>query len=139
MDMETAQICQESLEYLSGREQDFVNALYQEVFERAPEIREVFSVDIDSFQVRQGTLLRMGMVLLDHPERLGGRLRELGKDHKAYGVRPHHYDVVQQAVIDVLAWYLGEEGWNDRFAEAWRTLIGFVASEMAAGARGQAA
>ncbi|MBT2131273.1 globin domain-containing protein [Aliiroseovarius lamellibrachiae] len=138
MDPNDAYVCQDSLDLLAGQDERFVDALYAEVFVRAPEIRLLFDDSIEDFAVRQSIMLRMAVGLLDDPKVLGPKLRSLGGAHAARGVKDHHYPVVAEAIVTVLSDLLGGD-WRPEFEHAWRALMAYVATEMILGAQDRAA
>lgn len=102
---------------------------YGRLFERAPETRRMFHEDIR----RQGAkLMEMLAAVTGHLgrlEELNPVLRAMGQRHAAYGVLPHHYDLVEEALL----WSLGhalEEGFDAEHREAWREVVRHIARGM---------
>ena len=62
-------------------------------------------------------------------ETFAPRVRELAVRHVSYGVQPHHYRAVGQALIRALAAHL-DEGWDDDLEAAWRRAFNLVAELM---------
>ncbi|HEU4352566.1 MAG TPA: globin domain-containing protein [Burkholderiales bacterium] len=56
-------------------------------------------------------------------------VQALGRRHAGYGVRKHHYAVVEGALIWTLAVGLGEK-FNHETEEAWRTAYRVLANTM---------
>lgn len=72
---------------------------YRRLFARYPEIRELFSEDIED---QPGKLIRMMAALvdsLDRPTETADILVELGIRHQAYGVRPEHYHAAGRIIL----------------------------------------
>ncbi len=66
---------------------------------------------------------------LDHPEQLVAEIREMGKRHLGYGVRPEHYAMVGDALLWTLERGLGTD-WTPETAEAWGACYTLIAGVM---------
>ena len=61
------------------------------------------------------------------------RVRDLAVRHVQYGVQPHHYRAVGQALVGALAAHLATI-WDDELEAAWRRAYNLVAETMMAAA-----
>lgn len=108
---------------------------YDRVFERDPEIAQLFTGDMAHQGRRLMAMIGDAVALLDKPAVLDGALRALGRRHAGYGVQQRHYDVVGGALLDTLAAALGD-GFDTAHRRAWAALYERVRSRMLEGAAG---
>jgi hemoglobin-like flavoprotein len=100
---------------------------YRRLFELEPGLRPLFKRDMKAQGVRLMASLREMVGALDQLERVLPAVRELGRRHAAYGVRPEHYATVGEALIWTLEQGLGaaftretRRAWIDAYAGlAW--------------------
>lgn len=100
---------------------------YRRLFELDPGLRPLFKGDIAAQGAKLMTALEGVVKSLDQLPRLLPALRELGRRHAAYGVRPEHYATVGEALIWTLEQGLGaalstetRRAWIDAYARlAW--------------------
>jgi hemoglobin-like flavoprotein len=71
---------------------------------------------------------------LDNLEQILPVIRALGRRHKGYGVQPHHYTVVGQALVQTLQVMLGPAFTNEAKA-AWVKAYGVLSETMKEAAR----
>lgn len=80
----------------------FAELFYGRLFALDPDVRRLFKDDI----VEQGrnltAMLSVATANLAKPERISVALRQLGKRHAAYGVRPEHFALVEDALLFAL-------------------------------------
>jgi len=80
----------------------FAELFYGRLFALDPDLRRLFKDDI----VEQGrnltAMLSVATANLAKPERISVALRQLGKRHAAYGVRPEHFALVEDALLFAL-------------------------------------
>jgi len=102
---------------------------YRRLFVRYPEIRELFSGDIED---QAGKLIRMMSVLvdsLDRPAETADILFELGIRHQAYGVLPEHY----HAAGRIFLWALKPADGNSfspEIKQAWMAFYEMIVEQM---------
>lgn len=120
---------QSSLDFILKNEEGFAERFYEKVFARSPEARALFKKDM----VAQGRLLThmLGGIVysLSRPEFLEMGLASLGKSHEKYGVKPEHYPVVQEALLQTIKEELGGL-YTERLGEAWEQALEFITSKM---------
>ncbi|HEX2751109.1 MAG TPA: globin domain-containing protein, partial [Verrucomicrobiales bacterium] len=76
---------------------------YRRLFEIDPELRALFTSDIEQ---QSAKLMDMLGVMISHLERttlLETELRLMGRRHTEYGVMPQHYDTAGRALLGMLA------------------------------------
>jgi len=80
----------------------FAELFYGRLFALDPGVRRLFKDDI----VEQGrnltAMLSVATANLAKPERISVALRQLGRRHAAYGVRPEHFALVEDALLFAL-------------------------------------
>jgi hemoglobin-like flavoprotein len=91
---------------------------YRRLFELEPSLRPLFKSDMKAQGARLMASLCDMVGALDQLERVLPALRELGRRHAAYGVRPEHYATVGEALIWTLEQGLGA-GFTRETRRAW--------------------
>jgi hemoglobin-like flavoprotein len=97
----------------------FVTAFYERLFTRFPETRAFFAAT-DMFEQRKKLQRTLAMIVehIQHPEPLAGMLQELGQRHVTYGIRPEHYPLVGEVLLETFADFLGKH-WTQAHHDAW--------------------
>ena len=120
---------QSSLDFIMENSDEFAEKFYARVFELAPSVKSLFK----SNMMMQGRMLMhmlVGIVYsLSRPEHLILGLKSLGKSHVKYGVKPEHYPVVKQALLETIEKELGEHC-TPRVLEAWDKALEVVTQTM---------
>ena len=106
---------------------------YDRLFEREPGVKALFRGDMVVQGERLMAMIGGAVQLLEQPEVLQAALRELGRRHAGYGVRPQQYDAVGGALLDTLAAALGS-AFVAEVRGAWAALYGDISTAMQAGA-----
>ncbi len=106
-----------------------IERFYEKLFDAAPELRKLFSRDIDRQARKFLQSLKLIVTSLGSTERAAPVLRRLGDRHRGYGVEPGHYDVVGGVLIATLDELL-EEAATEEILEAWRSAFQLIASIM---------
>ena len=123
-----------SLEIAIEREGAITPRFYEILFARHPEARPMFSRNEPE---KQQKMLQDALVaVLDHlddagwlDETLGG----MGRIHVDYGVEPHMYEWVGEALIAALEEAVGDD-WTPDHAAAWTAAYAAIRDRMLAGA-----
>jgi nitric oxide dioxygenase len=102
---------------------------YRNLFEIAPQTRALFATEPDVMSVKFSAELAAIVEAITSYETFAPRVRELAVRHVSYGVQPHHYRAVGQALIRALAAHL-DEGWDEDLEAAWRRAFNLVAELM---------
>lgn len=113
---------QATLEELLIEEEKFAESFYQKVFERAPEVQELFTTNM----LDQGRMLThmLGAVVhaLSRPDHLVMGLKALGEQHANYGVALEHFPLVQEVLLETIYEQLGEMA-TPRVKSSWEQAI----------------
>jgi nitric oxide dioxygenase len=115
----------------------FVTAFYERLFMRFPETRAFFAAtDMSELRKKLQQTLALIVEHMQHPEVLDSMLRELGKRHVTYGIRPEHYPLVGTALLETFEDFLGKH-WTQEHHDAWVKAYETVSSLMLKGAQEQ--
>ncbi len=123
----------ESLRLLSDRSDRMVGYFYAALFVEAPALRALFPAAMDTQRDRLFRALTGAVRSLDDPDRAVPMLQQLGRDHRKYGVRGEHYDVVGRALVAALRKH-AEDVWVPELEAAWVKAYAAMAEIMQAGA-----
>lgn len=106
---------------------------YQNLFERDPALRPLFTNDIETQAGKLMDMLAASLSLLERPEELTSTLEALGARHVAYGVQTRHYATVEGALLAMLEKVL-DAGFTPETRQAWIELYQFISTTMLQGA-----
>lgn len=107
---------------------------YSDLFLRDPSMRDLFAV---SMTQQRGRLLHaLGRIVsqVDDLDNLVPFIRQLGRDHRKFGVTPEQYPTVGASLLATLAYFTGEE-WTPELASDWTAAYTVVARVMIESAR----
>ncbi|MGH3762359.1 globin domain-containing protein [Actinophytocola sp.] len=110
----------------AGRVAEF---FYATLFSISPATRELFPVNL---QVQRARLLRAlvhVVQLVDRPDDLIPFLRQLGRDHRKFGVVASHYEAVGMALLAAVKQY-ARDAWTDDVERAWAEAYTIMARAM---------
>lgn len=124
----------ESLRLLADRADDVVAYFYAVLFAEAPQLRPLFPVAMDAHRERLFRALVGVVRSLADPDRFAPMLEQLGRDHRRYGVRGEHYEVVGRALVTALRTHT-DDLWVPELEAAWTKAYAVMADLMRAGAR----
>lgn len=102
---------------------------YATLFSIAPATRELFPVNM---QVQRSRLLRAlvhVVQMVDRPDDLIPFLRQLGRDHRKFGVVASHYEAVGMALLAGVKQY-ARQAWTDEVERAWAEAYTIMARAM---------
>ncbi|WP_026424612.1 globin domain-containing protein [Actinokineospora inagensis] len=102
---------------------------YGMLFSIAPSAREMFPANM---QVQRSRLLRALVhivQMVDRPDDLAPFLRQLGRDHRKFGVVSSHYEAVGTALIAAVKRHAGDH-WTDEVERAWAEAYTIMARAM---------
>lgn len=102
---------------------------YQRLFELDPGLRPLFHGDLTEQGKKLMTVLAFAVAGLKKPETILEPVRRLGERHVDYGVQPHHYATVGEALL----WTLGQTfgpAFTPEVEAAWAAAYGMLAGVM---------
>lgn len=125
------QLLKESFEKLLAEGPTVIHGFYDRLFQVAPEVKKLFSNDMDR-QVRK-FLQSLNVIVssLACTEKAVPMLQRLGERHREYGVAPDHYPLVGGVLIETLETALGD-GFSLEAREAWSGAFAQIAAIMSA-------
>lgn len=133
LDEDDIALLDESLRLVGDRADRVVGYFYAALFVEAPALRALFPAAMDVQRDRLFRALTGAVRNLADPDRLVPMLEQLGRDHRKYGVRAEHYDLVGRALITALRKYV-EDLWVPELEDAWNRAYRVMADTMMTGA-----
>jgi NAD(P)H-flavin reductase/hemoglobin-like flavoprotein len=109
---------------------------YATLFAIAPAAREMFPVNM---QVQRSRLLRAlvhVVQMVDKPDDLLPFLRQLGRDHRKFGVIATHYEAVGMSLLAAVKQY-AKAAWTNEVERAWAEAYTIMARAMLDAASGE--
>lgn len=116
---------QEYYDGIRARSHALVQQFYHELFERRPELRDLFPQDLSQLYAHFDATLTL---VVDNLGRIGtvdAKLQQLGVKHLEWGARPDHYLVARDALLAALRDAAGGR-WNEQLARDWREAINAI-------------
>lgn len=135
MTPEQVQLIKLSFVPLMSRKLEAGKLFYQRLFEIAPETRQMFKSDINAQAEKLMKTLGLAISSLHDMPTLLGMLKNLGRQHVAYGVQEEHYAKVGSALLWTLEKMLGD-AFTDAARTAWADLYKTVADVMQSATNG---
>jgi hemoglobin-like flavoprotein len=102
---------------------------YMRLFSLEPSVRRLFKGDMVEQGRKLMSMISVAVNSLARPETIVPAVQALGRRHAGYGVKKHHYTVVEAALLWTLAQGLGEE-FTREIEEAWRSAYRVLATTM---------
>jgi len=133
MTPEQISLVQSSFRRLGPTKTDMAARFYHELFGAHPELRKLFTVELEEQQVKFAEQLSVIVHAIPKLDELLFHTRALGARHLAYGVRTIDYRYVGEALIAALAHVLGD-AFDAQTREAWTMAYNLVAETMLDGA-----
>lgn len=106
-----------------------VALFYNRMFALDPSLRSLFPTDMSRQRQKLIDTLATAVRGLKTPDEFVSRLRELGRRHVDYGVKPAHYQTMNEALIWMLEQGLGKNFTNE-MKVAWMALYDMLANAM---------
>lgn len=123
-------LIRESFAAVEPRADEFAQFFFAMLFSIAPGTRELFPANME---VQRSRLLRAifhVVQMVDRPDDLVPFLRQLGRDHRKFGVfAAEHYDALGRALIGALERFAGD-AWTPQVRKAWTDTYGLIAKTM---------
>jgi hemoglobin-like flavoprotein len=126
------QLVRSSFELVLERGEPAIICFYGHLFAAAPELRALFSGDMQRQAGKFLQSLKMIVGSLARTEHNVPVLQRLGERHRGYGVAPHHYRIAGRALIATLAEVLAAE-FTGEVEAAWQAAYQLIASIMGGG------
>lgn len=107
------------------------DVFYSKLFFDAPYLKQMFRRSLDDQSEKLVGMLNLVVGRLDDVVSLTNSVQRLALRHKAYGVKPVHYDLVGNALLWTLEKAFGSD-WNKPLAKAWLACYTTLATAMLA-------
>ncbi|WP_298182524.1 FAD-binding oxidoreductase [Saccharomonospora sp.] len=108
---------------------EITQQFYQLLFTLAPSARDFFPVTLQAENGRVVRALIRVLRLVNRPDDLVPVLRQLGRDHRKFGLQAAHYEAVGTALLGSLKYCLGP-AWTPEVERAWAEAYTLVARAM---------
>lgn len=112
-----------------------IDLFYLRLFEIAPETRRMFHGDMRAQAEKLRSTLGATLAQIQDLAALRPMLEDLARRHVGYGVVPHHYALVGEALLWTMQRALGP-AWDERTAAVWRGAYQFMSGAMILAAYG---
>jgi NAD(P)H-flavin reductase/hemoglobin-like flavoprotein len=122
-------LIRESFAVIEPHAEDVARFFYGMLWATAPATRDLFAANMEVQRSRLLRALVHVVQMVDRPDDLVPFLRQLGRDHRKFGVVAQHYDAVGNALIRALQRYAGD-AWTPLVEKAWADAYGLVARTM---------
>jgi hemoglobin-like flavoprotein len=134
MTPESANRIRESFRQLAPQLERMTRDFYDRMFAARPETRALFGRDMTMQQQHLGAALALIVRNLSMLDALAGTFQQLGAAHARAGVRPEHYPVVRDAMLESMSAALNPmNAWSAELLADWRALLDQVAAYMLQG------
>ncbi len=138
MTPEEINLVQKSFEKVLPAADSAATIFYGRLFAIAPDTRALFPEEMVEQRNKLTQALSFVVAGLHRPEKILPTVRELGRNHTAYGVTDDHYRAVGAALIDALELCLAGE-FTSEVKAAWTSAYGALSDEMKSAAAEAAA
>ena len=108
---------------------DFTNKFYKNLFDYDNTLKILFKRDIATQIEMLSKTLQYAVRNLDSFSDIESDLKELGKKHANYGVKPEHYNTVGNMLIKTLQEQLGD-AFQENIRKAWLNAYKNIANTM---------
>jgi NAD(P)H-flavin reductase/hemoglobin-like flavoprotein len=111
-------LIRDSFQAVEPRAEEITQFFYGMLFTLVPSTRELFPANMEVQRSRLLRALVYVVQMVDRPDELVPFLRQLGRDHRKFGVLTKHYDAVGAALITALRRFAGDV-WTPAVDRAW--------------------
>ncbi len=126
---ESIHIVQQSYPRVNKKLPLVMKKLYTHLFEMAPELKEMFGLEVDEISKKQAELVSAYVKNIENLEVLEDRIKEVVQKHVEKRVQPHHYKLFGEAFMKAVT-----DECNLTYAEreAWKEVYNFLANILSA-------
>jgi hemoglobin-like flavoprotein len=129
MNSQQIDLVQQTFALAAPHAQQIATRFYQRLFELDPTLRRLFPGDMREQGDKLMTMLAFVVHHLRQPEPILGAVRRLGERHLHYGVQPHHYTTVGEALLWTLGQHFGS-AFTVEVKAAWAAAYQLLTSVM---------
>ena len=102
---------------------------YERLFIVAPQLRPMFRSDLSTQSQKLMAVLDAVVQNLERPDDNAALIADLGKRHAGYGVKPKHYDLVIDLLVETMGEVLKFDSTCEELDE-WRTALRLISDQM---------
>jgi hemoglobin-like flavoprotein len=140
MSPESANRIRESFKHLAPQLEHLTRDFYARLFTARPDVRPLFAREMRLQEQHLAAALALIVRNLLMLDALEVPFQQLGADHARAGVRPEHYPLVRDAMLELISTALSANGaWTTELADDWRRLLDQIAAYMLQGGLSAAA
>ncbi len=129
LDLELAARLHASLGGMLAHGHALADVFYAGLFSRYPELRGMFRSDMSIQKQKLLQTLEWIVANLSRPAEVRAAVRELGKKHETVGVRPEHYPIVRDVLVESMGKVAGN-AWSREIEADWRLSIDLLSALM---------
>lgn len=122
-------LVRESFAVVEPQSDKVAQLFYATLFGIAPDAREMFPVNMEVQRSRLLRALVHVVQMVDRPDDLLPFLRQLGRDHRKFGVIASHYEAVGMALLAAVKQY-AKDAWTEEVERAWAEAYTIMARAM---------
>lgn len=122
-------LIRDSFAAVEPRAEETARFFYAMLFRLAPQARELFPANMEVQRSRLLRALVHVVQMVDRPDELAPFLRQLGRDHRKFGVVLDHYEAVGVALLVAVRRYAGD-AWTPAVEGAWANAYTLIATTM---------
>ena len=122
-------LIRESYALVEPDAEEMAQFFYGMLFAIAPATRELFAANMEVQRSRLLRALVHVVQMVDRPDDLVPFLRQLGRDHRKFGVLAQHYEAVGSALLSALKRFSGP-AWTRQVEKAWTDAYSLIARTM---------
>lgn len=113
------ELLQESFGKVLRRRNEFIASFYERLFTMYPEVIPLFE-KVNMTRQQEKLLAALATIVnnLRRPDVLAPYLKELGRHHVDYHVRPEHFPMVGAALLATFEAFLDND-WTDELKDSW--------------------
>ena len=129
IDLELIKRLKQSFERILSAGERLSERTFARLFERSPELRELFPEEMTQLKHQFARMIGWLVAHLHEPQKLRIALVDLGRRHKEYSVRPDHFRVMCEVLVEVFATICADD-WNEEIARDWRQTFDLMTDHM---------
>src|SRR4051812_2767368 len=103
IDLELIKRLKQSFERVLSAGDHLPDLSFARLFEKSPEMRPLFPADITQLKHRFMRMLHWLVAHLHEPQKLRIALVDLGARHQDYSIKPQHYPLMSEAIVESMA------------------------------------
>lgn len=122
-----------AVDVLAGQRTEVAADFYRRLFERYPHLQSYFNgTDTAGLERMFVTALRSMMMAASSPPEFERAAVQLAERHVPYAVKPDHFQLFVEVLLETLADY-GGDAWTPEVEAAWRAVATQTANALSAG------